>query len=186
MNRITRRELLAGGLAAASTGAAIAQTQVRASRQRLQSLPTSFSLAERDRRWTRVRAMMKREGFDCLLTPVGTSAEGEADSRYLTQVAGWVVFPLDGRVAVVVNGEDFEDGKVKAAWVSDVRPAERGAWSPPVVDALRELGVTRARGSASDGSRTCSETRTATSHSPRSIARSRRSHRRASRRRTSR
>jgi Xaa-Pro aminopeptidase len=157
---VTRRAFLAatptwvaatGTLAATGVAASAFQrgssTQLRpgGGRPRLPGLPTSFSMAERDRRWSRVRAMMKREELDCLLTPIGTGGETEADSRYLTQEAGWVVFPLEGRVIAVVDGEDFEDGKIRTKWVSDVRPAERGAWSPPIIDALRELGMTRAR-----------------------------------------
>ncbi len=150
MSTLTRRELMA---AAAWLGATPGlRRQDRPSpgvrppgRERLPNLPSSFSIAERDRRWSRVRAMMKREGFDALLTPVGTSAEADADSRYLTQLRGWVVFPLDGKVAVVADAEEAGDGRSKSAWVSDVRPAERGVWSPPIIEALRAAGLGTAK-----------------------------------------
>jgi len=108
--------------------------------QPLAGLPTQFSLAERDRRWARVRAMMQREGFDCLLTPAA-SGEGDADSLYLTGHRGWVVFPQSGAVTLVRDGDD--EGAVP--WVSDVREADNGLWSPPVIGALQERKLDTAR-----------------------------------------
>lgn len=107
---------------------------------RLAGLPTGFSLAERDRRWARVRAAMKQSGFDCLLTPAA-GGEADADSLYLTGHRGWVVFPESGPVTLVRDGDD--EGPVP--WVSDVRAAENGLWSPPVTDVLRGLRIQRAR-----------------------------------------
>jgi hypothetical protein len=56
-----------------------------------------FSLAERDRRWSRAREAMARENLDGLLAPA-TLEEG--DTLYLTQVGGrtkeaWIVFARD-------------------------------------------------------------------------------------------
>ncbi|MDO8681295.1 MAG: M24 family metallopeptidase [Acidobacteriota bacterium] len=107
---------------------------------RVEGLPTAFSLAERDRRWARVRAMMRRSGFDCLLTPAA-SGDADADSRYLTGRRGWVIFPGSGPVTLVHDGDD--DAAVP--WVSDVRVAEDGHWSLPVIDALRALKIRTAR-----------------------------------------
>lgn len=116
------------------------EAAIAAQSGRLAGLPTGFSLAERDRRWARVRAVMKSRGFDCLLTPAA-SGEGDADSLYLTGHRGWVVFPHSGPVTLVRDGD--EEGPVP--WVRDVRPAENGLWSPPVIDALRTLKVDGAR-----------------------------------------
>lgn len=109
----------------------------------LPNLPRGFSRAERDLRWRRVRAMMKREGVDCLLTPEA-DGEGGADSRYLTQRAGWVVFPETGRVILVADSGDRGRGG-EAQWADETRPSEDGAWSPAIIDALRELKLERAR-----------------------------------------
>ena len=75
---------------------------------------------------------MRETGFDCLLTPAA-SGEGDADSLYLTSRRGWVVFPLDGPVLLIRDGDD----EGPASWVSDVRTAEDGRWSPGIIDALR-------------------------------------------------
>src|SRR5262249_48071606 len=44
-----------------------------------------FSLAERDRRWAAVRALMRRQNIDVIVTPQnsGHSADYQADTRYL-------------------------------------------------------------------------------------------------------
>ncbi len=83
---------------------------------RLGGLPSGFSLAERDRRWARVRAMMRQASFDCLLTPAA-AGDADADSRYLTGHRGWVVFPQAGPVTLVRD----RDGEGPVPWVSDVR-----------------------------------------------------------------
>ncbi|HET8564008.1 MAG TPA: hypothetical protein VFM35_09070, partial [Candidatus Binatia bacterium] len=58
----------------------------------------SFSLAERDRRYSRVRRLMAERNLDCLLAPAADVGEPQANSRYLCQIGGvqggaWVVFP---------------------------------------------------------------------------------------------
>src|SRR5207245_9615277 len=47
-------------------------------------LPT-FSMEERDRRWGRVRELMRRDGVDCIvgLNSTGTHNRNQADVRYL-------------------------------------------------------------------------------------------------------
>jgi Xaa-Pro aminopeptidase len=101
---------------------------------RLPGLLTGFTTAERDRRWQRVRAKMREAGFDCLLTPAA-SGDGDADSLYLTGRRGWVVFPLAGPVILITDGDD----EAPVGWVSDVRTAEDGRWSPAIIDALRAV-----------------------------------------------
>jgi Xaa-Pro dipeptidase len=108
---------------------------------RLPGLPTGFSLAERDRRWQAVRRLMRVQGFDCLVTPA-VGGEGDADSLYLAGRRGWVVFPLTGRVTLVVDSDQRASG---VEWVDDVREAEDGRWSPPVIEAMRELKLDGAR-----------------------------------------
>ncbi len=114
--------------------------------QRLANLPTQFSREEGNRRWERVREMMNQEGFDCLLTPAGRG-DAQADSRYLTQIgtASWVIFPAEGPVIAVVDNGGVERWKERQDWVTDLRPAEDGQWSPPLIEVLRELKMERAR-----------------------------------------
>lgn len=141
---LTRRALLTGaGLVAALPGIAAANAQTpTASGGRLQGLPSRFSTAERDRRWSRVREMMRREKFDCLITPAARGGDAAADSRYLTQHEGWVVFPLEGRVTLIT---DRRDPPRPDDWVSDVRSTRDGLWSPLVIDALRAAKMERER-----------------------------------------
>lgn len=49
----------------------------------------SFSLAERDRRYDRVRRLMARQNLDCLLAPAADVGEPQANSRYLCQIGGF-------------------------------------------------------------------------------------------------
>ncbi|HEY1269527.1 MAG TPA: hypothetical protein VGH16_19870, partial [Candidatus Binatia bacterium] len=72
-------------------------------------IPT-FSLAERDRRWSAVRAEMKKANLDAV---IGLPNQGHwdqfgADIRYLTQIGGFqnevaAVFPLEAEPAVIVR-----------------------------------------------------------------------------------
>ena len=67
----------------------------------------SFSIAERDRRYGRVRELMVERGLDCLLVPFSEVGETQANSRYLCQIGGvqggaWVVFPATGEVTAFV------------------------------------------------------------------------------------
>src|SRR5437667_229526 len=86
-----------------------------------------FSLAERDRRWGRVRELMRQASCDCLVAPGFRDAEDQATSRYLSQIGGigiygWVVFPQNGEVTAIVESERNRDFAVKAQdWISDVR-----------------------------------------------------------------
>ena len=52
-------------------------------------IPT-FSLNERDRRWSRLREQMKRGGFDALISlpNEGHWDQFGADTRYITQIGG--------------------------------------------------------------------------------------------------
>src|SRR5438309_12057994 len=64
-----------------------------------------FSLEERDRRWGRVRELMRRDGIDLIVCLPCTNSHdrGQADARYLTQLGensdeATVAFPIEGRV----------------------------------------------------------------------------------------
>lgn len=146
--RFTRRDVFkaSSGLIGASVvpvATAGAQTSAAEPAGLLPNLPRGFSMAERDRRWKRVRETMRREKLDALLTP-SADGEGGADSRYLTQRGGWVVFPLEGRVTVIADTGDRGRGS-EGQWADEVRGAEDGAWSRPIIEALRESKLERAR-----------------------------------------
>ncbi len=95
-----------------------------------------YSLAERDRRWSAVRANAAKAGFDCILVPLGDGI----DARYMTQLrCSAMVLPTDGRAPIVVA-----DRRSHNEWVPD--PWQTGReWAEPMGEALRDLGFERAR-----------------------------------------
>jgi Xaa-Pro aminopeptidase len=115
-------------------------------------IPTPiFSLAERDRRWSRAREAMIRENLDGLLAPA-TLEEG--DTLYLTQVGGrtkeaWIVFARDPAKPIEAL---VESNRVKSFWLSaqswlgeeNFRVASENI-SESVVLAIKELGLERGR-----------------------------------------
>ena len=140
--------MLTGPLAAAAVALVPSSAQATPPQQAdaaqpLENLPAHFSEKERDRRWARVRQQMRAQGFDCLLTPV-VGGDGDADSIYLTQRPGWVIFPLEGKVVAIVDGGDRGRG-VGGHWADETKPADRGLWSGPVIEALREHKLTKAK-----------------------------------------
>lgn len=108
----------------------------------------SFSLAERDRRYARVRELMASEGLDAILAPGADGSEPQAPSRYLCQVGGvqagaWVVFPASGEPVVVFNSE-----RHMRMWTDNVTwPTEtvRGEASDVVPERVKALGLKGAR-----------------------------------------
>jgi Xaa-Pro aminopeptidase len=104
-----------------------------------------FSLAERDRRWSAVRARMAAAGLDVLVTPQnsGHSTDFQANSRYLSHVGGGgdadigVVFPLQGEVTAVATSAKLRWPNVQN-WVTDVREARRN-YGRVMAERLKEL-----------------------------------------------
>lgn len=115
-----------------------------------------YSLAERDRRWSAVRANAARAGLDCTFLPLCCDGQNlhlsleqvrgtRSDSRYLTQMENAsIVIPTDGRPPVVVN--DRGSGN---RWIPEARPVAqggmRGSWAEAMAQALLDLGMERAR-----------------------------------------
>jgi Xaa-Pro aminopeptidase len=112
-------------------------------------IPT-FSLAERERRWTTLRSDMKKAGFDALISLPTQSHWDQfgADTRYITQIGGsqtevGVVLPLEGDVTAVVRGvNEIEWWGLAQDWVKDIRPSRR-SYGEPVIDRLKEIRAER-------------------------------------------
>jgi Xaa-Pro aminopeptidase len=110
-----------------------------------------FSLAERDRRWKAVRALMAQQGLDVIVVPqnTGHSTDYQANARYLTHVGGGgdsdiaAVFPLEGEVTAIATSAAPRWPTVQD-WTTDVREARRN-YGRVIVQRLKELNVERGR-----------------------------------------
>ena len=111
-----------------------------------------FSVAERERRWGRVRELMRLAELDAIIGFPNQSHwdQFQADIRYLTHIGGHqtevaVVFPLSGDVtAFVRGGNEVEWWGIAQDWVKDIRQTRR-TWADPVIERMRELKLDRAR-----------------------------------------
>jgi Xaa-Pro aminopeptidase len=103
--------------------------------------PPVLSLTERERRWTRVRALMRERGFDGLLVAGFRSRE-----MYETYISddyneGCVVFPLEGDPVVItwahlrVMRARWSQARGSRLWVDDYRVATSGT---AVAEVFRE------------------------------------------------
>ena len=110
----------------------------------------SFSLEERDRRWTGVRALMREQGLDCLIL-CGMPYKWDfalANVRFLSQIGGngeysFLVFPLEGEPTSFISMPTFLPyWKRTQNWVKDVR-AKKGPWADNIVPRIKELGFER-------------------------------------------
>ena len=112
-------------------------------------IPT-FSMKERDRRWSLLRAAMKQADFDALiaLPHEGHWDQFGCDTRYITQIGGTqtevgCVVPLEADVTAVVRGEnEIEWWGLAQDWVTDIRPSRR-SYGEPVIDRLKEVRAAR-------------------------------------------
>ena len=109
-------------------------------------LPT-FSMEERERRWGRVRELMRRDGIDCIvgLNSTGTHNRNQADVRYLTQLGNnceevGVCFPLDGKVTAITNRGGYW---AAGDWVGETMRSGRG-WSRALIECLKAAGMENA------------------------------------------
>ena len=113
------------------------------------AIPT-FSLAERERRWRRLRAEMKNAELDALiaLPHQGHWDQFGADARYITQIGGsqteiGAVLPLEGEGTAIVRGaNEVEWWGLAQDWVKDIRPSRR-SYGEPVIERLKEIGAER-------------------------------------------
>ncbi|MDH3443716.1 MAG: Xaa-Pro peptidase family protein [Deltaproteobacteria bacterium] len=111
-----------------------------------------FSDLERQRRWGRVRELMRFDKLDALIGFPNQSHwdQFQADIRYLTHIGGHqtevaAVFPLSGEVtAFVRGGNEVEWWGIAQDWVKDIRPSRR-SWGEPMISRLKELKLDQAR-----------------------------------------
>ena len=111
-----------------------------------------FTDAERERRWTRLRELMRRDQIDAIIGFPNQSHwdQFQADIRYLTHIGGHqtevaVVFPLSGDVtAFVRGGNEVEWWSIAQVWLTDIRPSRR-SWGEPVIERMTELQLQSAR-----------------------------------------
>jgi Xaa-Pro dipeptidase len=111
-----------------------------------------FSLAERERRWRRVRELMRQEKLDVIIGFPNQSHwdQFQADIRYLTHLGGHqtevaMVFPQSEEpTAFVRGGNEIEWWNIAQDWLTDIRPSRR-SWSPPMITRLTELKLDNAR-----------------------------------------
>lgn len=105
-----------------------------------------FSMAERDRRWARVRALMAADGIEVIVVPPHTGHHDHfsAYSRYLSALGGFsfevaVVFPYEGEVtAVTVPDVAPEHWRARQDWVADIRRHGRD-FGEGIIKRLKEL-----------------------------------------------
>jgi Xaa-Pro dipeptidase len=111
-----------------------------------------FSHGERQRRWSSVRELMRREQLDAIIGFPNQSHwdQFQADVRYLTHIGGHqtevaMVFPLSGDVtAFVRGGNEVEWWSIAQDWVTDIRPSRR-SWGEPTIERMKELKLDKAR-----------------------------------------
>ncbi len=104
-----------------------------------------LSLAERERRWTALRELMRQQEMDVIVAPQnsGHSTDFQANSRWISQCGGGgdadiaVVFPLEGEVTAVATSAKPRWPTVQN-WVTDVREARRN-YGRVVAERLAEL-----------------------------------------------
>src|SRR5215813_205615 len=120
--------------------------------------PPTLSLTERDRRWARVRQLMRERGFDGLLVAGFRSRE-----MYETYISddyneGCVIFPLEGDPVVItwahlrVMRARWSQERGNTLWVADYRVATSGTGIAEVLKEKRladsRLGVVGLRSQA--------------------------------------
>ena len=115
-----------------------------------------FSLAERDRRWARVRELMSAENIDAIFVPPNTGHWDtfQASGRYLTTLGGnnaqvATIFPMNGDVTAISSPDiNPRIWLARQDWVTDIRSAGSGGgwgYTDHVIARVKELGLERGR-----------------------------------------
>ena len=114
--------------------------------------PPTLSFAERDRRWARVRELMRERGLDGLLIAGFRSREMYESYVSDDYNEGCVIFPLEGEPVVItwahlrVLRALWSAERGHKLWVDDYRVATSGS---AVADVIREKQLADSRSSAS-------------------------------------
>lgn len=113
-----------------------------------------FSLTERERRWSRVREAMRREGIDVIFVPPNTGLwdQFQANVRYLTGIGGnccqaAAVFPLEGEVVAITSPDVHRSyWLARQDWVTDLRNIGTGwGYTDKAIESIRQLGLEKGR-----------------------------------------
>jgi Xaa-Pro dipeptidase len=104
-----------------------------------------FDLAERDRRWHKVRHEMAARGIDLLIALPQWMSE---DALYLAGQVGIVIFPLEGEPSLLIGGEGSNRAVASDGWIADrgsatPRGSTRVAYGEACARKLRELNLGR-------------------------------------------
>jgi Xaa-Pro dipeptidase len=75
-----------------------------------------FTLAERDRRWTRIRGLMAEQAIDVLVIP---NEWLTSDSLYIADTTGVTIFPREGEPTLIVGGEASNLAIRQPGWIED-------------------------------------------------------------------
>ena len=104
----------------------------------------TLSVKERDRRWSKLRDLMKKEKIDCLLV-AGLRSREQLD-RYITNDSrgGFVIFPIEGEpisLLPMTNGFSHLESvrRGEHPWIGEVRTGLR-PFSQILVSVIKELG----------------------------------------------
>jgi Xaa-Pro aminopeptidase len=75
-----------------------------------------FSVAERDRRWARLRELMGEAGIELLIVAPEWI---NSDALYIADTAGVTIFPLDGDPILILGGEGSSEAVKQPSWIDD-------------------------------------------------------------------
>lgn len=109
--------------------------------------PPSLSLAERDRRWARIREFLAKEGLAAMIIPGLRSREMYETWVSDEAIQGAIVFPAEGDpvyltwIAFRVIGRDDPQND-RDYWIKDIRA---GLIGPGLVSVIKELGLANER-----------------------------------------
>jgi hypothetical protein len=85
-----------------------------------------FSLAERDRRWARLRELMGDADVELLIVlPESITS----DSLYIADTAGVTIFPREGDPVLILGGPQSDFAAEQPQWVEDRVSATKGGSS---------------------------------------------------------
>ena len=149
MNPVNRRQFLTG--VAALPGSLVVAGALPALLSSAEAVaappPSPFTLAERNRRWSNIRSMMSKKGYDCLILP-HRAGDGINQLMYADYVSGGGFFPFgDGAVVFPLKGEPvLLNAFLPSPWITnraDKAFQDNGVQIPlgeRIVEVVQEMG----------------------------------------------